>query len=232
MPTDNVIIRLENVGRTYEVGETQVHALREVDASIKRGEMIAIMGPSGSGKSTLMNILGCLDKPTEGRYSLEGVEVSTLQKNDLARVRNGRIGFVFQSFNLLARTTALENTELPLLYAPHISSAEAREKALQALSLVGLQGREHHKPSQLSGGEQQRVAIARSLVNNPSLLLADEPTGNLDSRTGAEIMKTFIRLNREKNITIILVTHDPDVAAAAGRKIHLKDGRVVREERN
>ncbi|MBM3296160.1 MAG: ABC transporter ATP-binding protein [Candidatus Aminicenantes bacterium] len=231
MSTDNVIIRLENVGRTYDVGETQVHALREVSNSIKRGEMLAIMGPSGSGKSTLMNILGCLDKPTAGRYSLEGVEVSTLQKNELARVRNGHIGFVFQSFNLLARTTALENTELPLLYAPHLSSSVAREKALQALSQVGLEGREHHKTNQLSGGEQQRVAIARSLVNNPSLLLADEPTGNLDSRTGEEIIKIFIRLNREKNITIILVTHDPDVAAIAGRRIHLKDGRVVREER-
>ncbi|MBN2199798.1 MAG: ABC transporter ATP-binding protein [Candidatus Aminicenantes bacterium] len=226
------MIRLENVGRTYDVGETQVHALREVNTSIKRGEMIAVMGPSGSGKSTLMNILGCLDKPTAGKYILEGEPVSGLDRTELARVRNQKIGFVFQSFNLLSRTTALENTELPLLYAPHISSSEAREKALLALSLVGLEGREHHKTNQLSGGEQQRVAIARSLVNNPSLLLADEPTGNLDSRTGEEIMKIFKRLNREKDITIILVTHDPDVAAVSGRRIHLKDGRIVREERN
>jgi len=232
MPTDNVFIRLENIGRTYDVGETQVHALREVNTSIRRGEMIAIMGPSGSGKSTLMNILGCLDKPTAGKYILEGDPVSALDRAELASVRNQKIGFVFQSFNLLSRTTALENTELPLLYAPHISSSEARDKALLALAQVGLEGREHHKTNQLSGGEQQRVAIARSLVNNPSLLLADEPTGNLDSKTGEEIMKIFTRLNKEKDITIILVTHDPDVAAIAGRKIHLKDGRVVREERN
>ncbi len=232
MPTDNVIIRLENIGRTYDVGETQVHALREVSTSIKRGEMIAIMGPSGSGKSTMMNILGCLDKPTAGKYILDGEPVSALARTELARVRNQKIGFVFQSFNLLARTTALENTELPLLYAPDVSTQVAQEKALQALALVGLEGREHHKPNQLSGGEQQRVAIARSLVNSPALLLADEPTGNLDSKTGDDVIKIFIRLNREKNITIILVTHDPDVAAIAGRKIHLKDGRVVSEEKN
>ncbi len=232
MATDHVIIRLEDVGRTYEVGETQVRALSEVNTSIKRGEMIAIMGPSGSGKSTLMNILGCLDKPTAGKYILEGEPVSSMNRNELARVRNQKIGFVFQNFNLLNRTTALENTELPLLYAPDISVKVAQERALRALAMVGLEGREHHKPNQLSGGEQQRVAIARALVNSPSLLLADEPTGNLDSRTGEEIMKIFIRLNKEKNITIILVTHDPDVAAIAGRRIHLRDGRVVREERN
>jgi putative ABC transport system ATP-binding protein len=231
MPTDT-IIRLEDVSRIYHIGETEVRALQNVTGSIKRAEMIAIMGPSGSGKSTLMNILGCLDKPSGGKYFLEGEEISTLEKNKLARVRNMKIGFVFQSFNLLARTTALENTELPMLYAHDGNPKNAREKALQALSLVGLEGREMHKSNQLSGGEQQRVAIARALVNSPSILLADEPTGNLDSKTGEEIMKIFVRLNKEKAITVILVTHDPDVSGVASRRIHLLDGRIVREEKS
>jgi len=231
MPTDTVI-RLEDISRTYHIGETEVRALQGVSQAVRRGEMIAIMGPSGSGKSTLMNILGCLDKPSSGKYFLEGEEISTLDKNKLARIRNMKIGFVFQSFNLLARTSALENTELPMLYAHDGNHKNAREYALRALALVGLEGREMHKSNQLSGGEQQRVAIARALVNNPSILLADEPTGNLDSKTGEEIMKIFIRLNKEKDITVILVTHDPDVAAAASRRIHLRDGRVVREEKS
>jgi putative ABC transport system ATP-binding protein len=190
---------------------------------------MAIMGPSGSGKSTLMNIIGCLDRPTEGKYILDGQEVSTLDKNRLARIRNKKIGFVFQTFNLLARTTALENTELPLLYS-ETPVKKAREMAFQVLAEVGLKGRELHKTNQLSGGEQQRVAIARSLVNDPSLLLADEPTGNLDSKTGKEIMDIFKKLNQEKNITIILVTHDPDVASAARKRIYLRDGQIIKEE--
>jgi len=231
MPTDSVI-RLEDISRIYHIGETEVRALQNVSGSIRRGEMIAIMGPSGSGKSTLMNILGCLDRPSAGKYFLDGEEISTLEKNKLAGIRNRKIGFVFQSFNLLPRTTALENTELPMLYAHDGNHKNAREYALRALAQVGLEGRELHKSNQLSGGEQQRVAIARALVNNPSILLADEPTGNLDSKTGEEIVKIFIRLNKEKAITVILVTHDPDVAAAANRRIHLRDGRIVREEKS
>jgi putative ABC transport system ATP-binding protein len=231
MPSDT-IIRLEDISRIYHIGETEVRALQNVTGTIKRAEMIAIMGPSGSGKSTLMNILGCLDKPSGGKYFLEGEEISTLEKDKLAGVRNMKIGFVFQSFNLLARTTALENTELPMLYAHDGNHKNARQKALQALSLVGLEGREMHKSNQLSGGEQQRVAIARALVNSPSILLADEPTGNLDSKTGEEIMKIFVRLNKEKAITVILVTHDPDISAVASRRIHLLDGRIVREEKS
>jgi len=229
---DNIIIKLENVGRTYEVGETEVRALENVNQTIQEGEMVAIMGPSGSGKSTLMNILGCLDKPTTGKYILDGQEVSKLDRNKLALVRNKKIGFVFQSFNLLSRTTALENTELPLLYSLHLPHKDHRELAMKALSMVGLAGREMHKTNQLSGGEQQRVAIARALVNKPSIILADEPTGNLDSKTGEEIMKIFYTLNKDKNITIILVTHDPDVAALARRFIHLKDGHVVKEAKS
>ncbi len=228
---DKTIIKLERVSRTYSVGETDVHALERIDQSIRDGEIVAIMGPSGSGKSTLMNILGCLDKPTEGRYILDGEEVSRLDKNRLAKVRNKKIGFVFQSFNLLSRTTALENTELPLLYSLDIHHRDHRGMALKALELVGLAGRELHRTNQLSGGEQQRVAIARALVNGPSILLADEPTGNLDSKTGEEIMKIFHRLNKEQGITVILVTHDPDVAAGAQRIIHLKDGHIIKEER-
>lgn len=222
---NNNLIRIENVQKTYHIGETQVHALRGISFNIKKGALMAIMGPSGSGKSTLMNIIGCLDRPTGGQYILEEEEVSTMNKNKLAGIRNQRIGFVFQTFNLLPRTSALENTELPLIYS-QISRKEAREKAFQSLASVGLKGREHHLTNQLSGGEQQRVAIARALVNNPSLILADEPTGNLDTKTEREIMKIFQKLNEEKNITVILVTHDPEVARFTLRKIHLRDGQI------
>lgn len=227
---DNVIIQLENINKIYQVGEIEVHALRGVTKDIKNGEFVAIMGPSGSGKSTLMNIIGCLDKPTKGKYYLEGEEISTLDKNKLARIRNRKIGFVFQTFNLLPRTTALENTELPLLYA-NVTSKKTKDLAMKALSDVGLQGREFHRTNQLSGGEQQRVAIARALVNNPSLLLADEPTGNLDTKTGAEIIEIFKKLNAEKNITVILVTHDPEIAQVAHHKIYLRDGQIIGEEK-
>ena len=227
---NNIIIQLDNLTKVYKVGETRVHALSGITYSIKTGELLAVMGPSGSGKSTLMNIIGCLDKPSEGKYFLEGEEISTLDKKKLARIRNEKIGFVFQTFNLLSRTTALENTELPLLYSS-VPGKKAKELALQALSAVGLEGRENHRTNQLSGGEQQRVAIARSLVNNPSLLLADEPTGNLDTKTGEEITEIFTRLNREKNITIVLVTHDPEVARVAHHRIYLRDGQIIREEK-
>jgi putative ABC transport system ATP-binding protein len=226
---NKVIIQLENLTKVYKVGETEVNALWGINHHIKNGDFVAVMGPSGSGKSTLMNIIGCLDKPTEGKYFLEGEEVSTLDKNKLARTRNKKTGFVFQTFNLLSRTTALENTELPLLYSS-VPSKKAKERALQALSAVGLEGREYHRTNQLSGGEQQRVAIARSLVNSPSLLLADEPTGNLDTKTGVEIMEIFKRLNQEKNITVILVTHDPEIARFAHHRIYLRDGQIVKKE--
>lgn len=229
MSSNNNLIHLEDLKKVYTVGETQVHALRGVSYTIQEGDLVAIMGPSGSGKSTLMNIIGCLDRPTEGKYFLERQEVSTLDKNMLARIRNKKIGFVFQTFNLLARTTALENTELPLLYSD-TSGKKAKEMAYRVLAEVGLKGRELHLTNQLSGGEQQRVAIARSLINNPSLVLADEPTGNLDSKTGKEIMDIFQKLNREKKITIILVTHDPDVASVARRRIYLRDGQIIKEE--
>lgn len=227
---NNNLIRLKDIKRIYDMGETQVRALRGITYSIQQGDIVAIMGPSGSGKSTLMNLIGCLDRPTEGKYFLEGEEVSTLDKNRLARIRNKKIGFVFQTFNLLARTTALENIELPLLYS-NVSRKKAKELALKSLSLVGLEGRELHKTNQLSGGEQQRVAIARALVNNPSLLLADEPTGNLDTKTGGEIMEIFKNLNQEKNITVILVTHDSEVSQIAHQRIYLRDGLVEKEER-
>jgi putative ABC transport system ATP-binding protein len=223
------IIQLENVKKIYKVGETQVNALRGLSYNINEGDFVAIMGPSGSGKSTLMNILGCLDKPTGGKYFLEGEEVSTFDKNKLARIRNKKIGFVFQTFNLLSRTTALENTELPLLYSS-LSKKTMKELASKSLSIVGLEGRELHRTNQLSGGEQQRVAIARALVNNPSLILADEPTGNLDTKTGKEIMDIFKKLNQEKNITIILVTHEPELAQIARRRMHLRDGQIIKEE--
>jgi putative ABC transport system ATP-binding protein len=229
---DNTAIKLENVSRIYQVGETEVRALEDINLSIPEGEVLAIMGPSGSGKSTLMNILGCLDKPSNGRYILDGQEVSKLERNKLALVRNKKIGFVFQSFNLLSRTTALENTQLPLLYSLDVPHKNHLEMAMKALAMVGLEGRELHKTNQLSGGEQQRVAIARALVNAPAMLLADEPTGNLDSKTGEEIMKIFQKLNKEKNITLILVTHDPMVGSQAKRRIHLRDGRIVKEEKS
>jgi putative ABC transport system ATP-binding protein len=223
------VIDLRDLRKTYCVGETEVHALQGITYAIAPGDFVAIMGPSGSGKSTLMNILGCLDKPSSGQYLLEGEDVATFDKDRLARVRNQKIGFVFQSFNLLSRTTALENTELPLLYS-NIHGKEREARARASLALMGLKGRELHKTNQLSGGEQQRVAIARALLNDPSLILADEPTGNLDSRTSAEIMDTFTRLNREKKITMVMVTHEPDIAAYAKRRIYIKDGKIVREE--
>jgi len=227
---NNKLIQMENITRIYKVGETQVKALGSISYSIQQGDLVAIMGPSGSGKSTLMNIIGCLDKPTEGKYFLEGEEVSTLDNNKLARIRNKKIGFVFQMFNLLSRTTALENTELPLLYS-NIPGNKAKEMAFRALSVVGLEGRELHKTNQLSGGEMQRVAIARALVNNPSLLLADEPTGNLDTKTGAEIIDIFKKLNEEKNITVILVTHEHEIAQIAHKRIYLRDGEIEKEEK-
>ena len=228
---NNKLIHLENIERVYKVGETQVKALKGITYDVLKGDLLAIMGPSGSGKSTLMNIIGCLDRPTAGKYLLEGQEVSKMNKNQLAGIRNKRIGFVFQNFNLLSRTTALENTELPLLYS-NVSGKKTREMAMNSLALVGLEGRELHKTNQLSGGEMQRVAIARALVNGPSLVLADEPTGNLDTKTGNEIMEIFTKLNREKNITIVLVTHDPEVAEAAEKTIFLRDGVIEKIEDN
>jgi putative ABC transport system ATP-binding protein len=228
---NNKLIHLENIERTYKIGETRVKALKGISYEIQKGDLLAIMGPSGSGKSTLMNIMGCLDKPTAGKYFLEGQEVSRMNKNQLAGIRNKRIGFVFQNFNLLSRTTALENTELPLLYSD-ASSKKARELAMFSLGQVGLGGRELHKTNQLSGGEMQRVAIARALVNSPSLVLADEPTGNLDTKTGNEIMAIFKSLNEEKHITIVLVTHDPEVAVVAHKTIYLRDGVIEKIEHN
>jgi putative ABC transport system ATP-binding protein len=225
-PSNGTAVRLEEVRKTYQTGEVEVQAVRGVTIEIGQGEFVALMGSSGSGKSTLMNILGCLDRPTSGRYFLDGEDVSSLSRDDLADVRNRKLGFVFQNFNLLARTSALENVELPLLYSEAaLTSAQLRDKAEQVLAAVGLQGRGDHTPSQLSGGQQQRVAIARALINDPEVLLADEPTGNLDSRTSVEVMEIFQSLN-EKGITIIMVTHEPDIAAYARRNIVMKDGLV------
>jgi putative ABC transport system ATP-binding protein len=223
------IIELRDLVKIYKVGETEVHALRGITYAIEDGEFLAIMGASGSGKSTLMNILGCLDKPTSGEYALDGESVSKLDRNTLARIRNQKIGFVFQSYNLLPRTTALENTELPLLYS-RLNGKDMTRLALESLAAVGLRERAHHKTNQLSGGEQQRVAIARALLNNPALILADEPTGNLDSKTSFEIMNIFKKLNEEKKMTMVMVTHEPDIAAWAKRRIYLKDGVIIREE--
>lgn len=216
------MLELENITKVYKAGQTEVPALRGISCRIESGEMVSIVGPSGSGKSTLMNIIGCLDKPTSGRYLLDGIEVSELNDNQLAEIRNKKIGFVFQSFNLLSRTTALANVELPLIYS---GASNRRQRALQVLEAVGLARRVTHRPSELAGGEQQRVAIARALVNNPSLILADEPTGNLDTRTSQEIMAIFKKLN-EQGMTIILVTHEPDIAAYTQRTIKLRDGRI------
>ncbi|MGQ9546696.1 MAG: ABC transporter ATP-binding protein [Dehalococcoidia bacterium] len=214
------MIELENVIKVYRMGQTEVHALRGISCRIESGEMVAITGPSGSGKSTLMNIIGCLDRPTSGRYSLEGIELNRLNDNQLAEIRNKKIGFVFQSFNLLSRATALANVELPLIYS---GISNRRQRALRVLESVGLGHRIGHRPSELAGGEQQRVAIARALVNNPSLILADEPTGNLDTKTSREIMLIFKELH-EQGMTIILVTHEPDIAAYAQRIIRMRDG--------
>ena len=224
----NTIIEIRNLRKDYHVGEVTVHALRGVDLKISEGEFVAIMGASGSGKSTMLNILGCLDKPTAGDYLLDGINVSSMEKDAIAKLRNQKLGFVFQAYNLLARTTALENVELPLFYNPKVRSRERREAALRALEAVGLTDRMHHMPNQLSGGQQQRVAIARSLVNDPVLILADEPTGNLDTRTSFEIMDLFQNLN-EKGRTIVFVTHEQDIAKFATRNVMFRDGKIYRE---
>ena len=222
------VIQVENVHKYYDLGETKVHALRGVDLKIEPGEFVAIMGSSGSGKSTFMNMLGCLDKPSSGRYILEGADVSKMEKKDLAALRNRKLGFVFQGFNLLSRTTALENVELPTLYA-RMDRAERLKRAQEVLEMVGLGERIGHFPSQLSGGQQQRVAIARALVNRPAILLADEPTGNLDSRTSVEIMQIFQELN-DNGLTIVLVTHEPDVAQFAKRIVVFRDGKIRHDD--
>src|SRR5437773_5422268 len=225
--SSSAAVRLDDVRKTYQTGEVEVRAVRGVSIEIGRGEFVALMGSSGSGKSTLMNIIGCLDRPTAGRYFLDGEDVSSLSRDDLADVRNRKLGFVFQNFNLLARTSALENVELPLLYSAEVlTNVQLREKAESVLAAVGLEGRGDHTPSQLSGGQQQRVAIARALINDPEVLLADEPTGNLDSRTSVEVMGIFQSLN-DKGITIIMVTHEADIASYARRNVVMKDGRIL-----
>lgn len=223
------VIRVEDVHKYYELGDNRVHALRGVSLEIARGEFVAVMGASGSGKSTFMNILGCLDQPTTGRYFLEGIDVSTLNKKQLAAIRNQKIGFVFQGFNLLARTTALENAELPAFYA-RVSQQERLRRAKAALEMVGLGDRMDHFPSQLSGGQQQRVAIARALVNEPAILLADEPTGNLDSRTSVEVMEILQNLNEARGLTIVLVTHEADISTFAKRAVVFRDGTIRKDE--
>jgi putative ABC transport system ATP-binding protein len=224
-----VVIRLDDLTRIYRMGEVEVRALDGVSLSIDPGEFVAVVGPSGSGKSTFMNIVGCLDRPTAGRYFLDGIDVSGLDRDQRAEIRNGRIGFVFQAFNLLARTAALENVELPLIYSADVHSAKERQqKARKCLEIVGLAGREDHQPSQLSGGEQQRVAIARALINDPKLMLADEPTGNLDSKTSEEVMAIFQRLN-DAGKTVILITHEAGIAEHARRIVGFRDGRVVED---
>jgi putative ABC transport system ATP-binding protein len=227
----NSLIQVQDLVKVYHLGEVELLALQGVSLSIEKGEFVAIMGASGSGKSTFMNIIGFLDRPTRGQYLLEGINGENLSRDELAEIRNQKIGFVFQGFNLLARTSALENIELPLIYA-RTSTSQRKEMAQKALSEVGLKGREHHHPSQLSGGEQQRVAIARALVNQPSILLADEPTGNLDSKTSEEIMAIFQRLNRDLGITIIMITHEPDIASFAKRNILFRDGKIVDDHQN
>jgi putative ABC transport system ATP-binding protein len=225
------VISVRDLVKTYDVGEVKVHALRGVTLDINTGEFVAATGPSGSGKSTLMHILGCLDHPTSGHYFLDGRDVAKLRKDELAEVRNRKIGFVFQGFNLLARTSALDNVELPLLYtSTSIKTVDRHKRAMGALTAVGLAERAHHHPNQLSGGQQQRVAIARALINQPSLLLADEPTGNLDSRTSVEVMGIFQRLNAEQGITVLLITHERDIAEYATRIVSFRDGRVVGDQ--
>ncbi len=225
---NNVVIDARDITKIYQMGDVQVRALRGASLQVGRGELVAIMGPSGSGKSTLMNILGCLDQPTSGEYFLEGKEIDRLDDNQLAEIRGRRIGFVFQTFNLLPRTTALSNVELPLVYGG-VGGRQRRDRAMAALDAVGLGDRLHHRPNELSGGQQQRVAIARALINKPSIILADEPTGNLDSKSGAEIMAIFQRLNQEQGITIIFVTHEPEIAQHTRRIVRLSDGRIVED---
>ncbi|PAW66643.1 MAG: macrolide ABC transporter ATP-binding protein [Opitutia bacterium Tous-C1TDCM] len=225
------VVQIKDIHKIYESGEVPVHAVRGVSLDIQRGEFVALMGASGSGKSTLMNMLGCLDRPTKGTYLLDGIDIDKLDRNELADLRNQKLGFVFQGFNLLSRTTALENVELPMLYGRHrkVSTAEIRERAMHCLDIVGLSQRFDHFPNQLSGGQQQRVAIARGLVNSPQVLLADEPTGNLDSKTSVEVMGVFQKLN-EQGITIVMVTHELDIAHYCKRNLILRDGVVVRDE--
>ena len=227
---NDVIIDARDITKTYQMGDVQVRALRGASLQVSRRELVSIMGPSGSGKSTLMNILGCLDQPTSGEYYLEGLEIDQLDDNKLAEIRGRKIGFVFQTFNLLARTTALTNVELPLVYSG-MGGRRRRERAIAALDAVGLADRVHHRPNELSGGQQQRVAIARALINEPAIILADEPTGNLDSKSGAEIMAIFQRLNEEQGITIIFVTHEPEIAQHTHRIVRIADGRIVDDRR-
>ena len=223
------VIKFDHIHKIYRMGDIEVHALRGVSLAIRQGEFVAVMGVSGSGKSTMMNIIGCLDQPTRGKYILDGHDVSKLSKDDRADIRNRKIGFVFQGFNLLSRTSAIENVELPMLYSG-IGTAERRRRAQEALESVGLAGRENNHPNQLSGGQQQRVAIARSLVNHPTIILADEPTGALDSRTSVEVMEIFQRLNRERGITLLLVTHEHDIAEYAQRVVIFRDGKIRSDE--
>jgi putative ABC transport system ATP-binding protein len=230
MPT---VISVKKLVKTYVVGEVEVRALRGVDLEVQSGEFVAVTGPSGSGKSTFMHIIGCLDRPTSGQYFLDGQDVSRMSKDQLAAIRNRKIGFVFQGFNLLARTSALDNVELPLLYGGSaMKTAERHKRAMEVLRAVGLENRADHHPNQLSGGQQQRVAIARSLINNPSILLADEPTGNLDTRTSIEVMDIFQRLNRERGITVMLITHEQDIAEYGTRTVAFRDGQVISDRTN
>ncbi|MBF0121034.1 MAG: ABC transporter ATP-binding protein [Desulfobacterales bacterium] len=225
------LIEIKEVNKIYKLGDIEVNALHNISLSIEKGEFAGIMGPSGSGKSTFLNIIGCLDRPTSGQYLIDGFNVSQLNRDQLSNIRNIKIGFIFQGFNLLPRTSAIENVELPMLYKG-VSAKERKKIAIEALSAVGLEERKNHYPNQLSGGQQQRVAIARALVNKAPIILADEPTGNLDTKTSSEIMELFLKLNRESNISIIIVTHEPDIAAYCKRIIRFKDGNIISDERN
>lgn len=231
MEKDKVIIKIEDLKRTFKMGDEIVHALKGISFTIKQGEFVTIMGSSGSGKSTMLNVLGCLDQPTSGKYEIDGVSIEELSKNQLASIRNEKIGFIFQSYNLLPRTTSVENVELPLFYNNTVTSEERNERAIEALNLVGLSSRLYHTPAQMSGGQQQRVAIARALVNNPVVILADEATGNLDTKTSYEIMALFQKLNQQGK-TIVFVTHEPDIAAFSSRTIVFKDGHLIKDEIN